>query len=72
MYKKRIIISMWAICLYMMFSTIVAFVRYKSVKITEKINCDWEIIMTCWEYWCEDLCYPQYIDITFLTPNKNN
>lgn len=57
MFKKIILISMCVICIYMMFSTIVAFVRYKSIKIENKIACDWEIIMTCWEHWCEDLCY---------------
>lgn len=58
MIKKTILVLMISICIAYAAST-TFFVSKKLVnEIQEAKACNGKIQLTCWEHWCEELCYP--------------
>ena len=57
MKQVALVIMLW-IVLYFFGTMCLAFVRDFQEVTETRSDCDWKLQMTCWEYGCEDLCYP--------------
>lgn len=58
MIKKTILVLITSICIAYAVST-TFFVSKKIVNDIQEVQaCNGKIQLTCWENWCEELCYP--------------